>query len=179
MPVGHARVGPPAGKALELIKLVRNKSTVATISGFDDMLEARRASSTLTCQDGAGRTVKRVRERHRTLRVRVLKAGLLVNALLVLGALEILPLGQLVRLDIELLWHLGLGNKHVAQELARAVIALDNLARGDMPVLHDARVHKRGNLAPFVEVTRSNVGVIGDVNVPDSRGINLGNRERL
>lgn len=100
----------------------------------------READPPLTCEDGTGRSVDRIRERHGTFRVEVLEAGPLVHAWLLLASLEIAPFLELLVLDVILVGNLLVGNEHVAEGDHRSVVGRLRRHRADLAALHRSGV---------------------------------------
>ena len=111
-----------------------------------------RQTPPLVCKNGAGRRIKRIRECHRSLRVPILEAGLLVHTRLAFATLEVTPGLELVVLNVIRLGNLLVGHEHVAQNRSLARICGRHLGGRDMPALHNAGEFERRYFEPCTEV---------------------------
>lgn len=140
MTIGHAGISPAFRESLELVKLVGDKTTEATVGALDNMLKATGACASFAGEDGAAWFIGSIREAHSPLGIRVRKACLFVGALLALAALEVAPVGKLFVRDVELFWNICLVDKNIAKYAALAVIVLGEVAGQNVAALHDASV---------------------------------------
>lgn len=140
MTVGHAGIRPTLGKSLELVELVGDKTTEATVGALDDMLKTAGPRAAFACEDGAAWFVDGIWEAHGSLGIRVREARLFVGALLALAALKVAPVGELLVRDVELLRNIRLVDKHIAKHAVLAVIVLGEVAGQNVAALHDAGV---------------------------------------